>query len=70
MFDRILRRKEVCQLLGISRGTLWRWCRDGYFPPAMGLYGTGLQGWRESTLNAWLDENFPKEQKDLVSESL
>ena len=31
--------KEICEDLGISRPTLWRWQRDGEFPASVRLAG-------------------------------
>ena len=30
----LMRAGQVAQRFGISRTTLWRWCRSGHFPPA------------------------------------
>ena len=53
---RILRRKEVLRLLGVSSTTLWRWTRrDDSFPRPIRL-GPNSVGFRESDLQRWLDE--------------
>jgi prophage regulatory protein len=57
MHDRIVRTTEVCQRLGVSQTTLWRWRREGVFPNPKTLKGTSLQGWLESEFTAWLSEN-------------
>ncbi|MCY3677933.1 MAG: AlpA family phage regulatory protein [Gemmatimonadetes bacterium] len=54
MADRILRPRAVCDRLSISRTTLWRKQKDGDFPPALRL-GPNSIGWRESTIQEWLD---------------
>jgi predicted DNA-binding transcriptional regulator AlpA len=36
---KILRAKEVRERISISRVTLWRWERDGYFPKRVRLGG-------------------------------
>ncbi|WP_081470349.1 helix-turn-helix transcriptional regulator [Photobacterium profundum] len=25
---------QVCKYFGVSRATIWRWCKEGYFPIA------------------------------------
>ena len=53
--DRVVRPREVRELLGnISKSTLWRWIAKGQFPRPMKL-GERAVGWRQSTLNEWLD---------------
>ena len=55
MVDRIVRPKEVRELLGnISKSTLWRWIAKERFPRPMKL-GERAVGWRQSTINEWLD---------------
>ena len=55
MTDRVLRPKEIRQLLGgISKSTLWRWISENQFPRPLKL-GERAVGWRESTVEAWLD---------------
>ena len=66
MSEVILKRKEVCERLGVSRITLWRWCRDGLFPAPGGMAGTNFQGWRESMVNAWIDDKFPEHGEDSI----
>lgn len=55
--DRILRDKEVQERTGLSRVTRWRKIREGEFPQPVQL-STRSVGWRESEVNAWL-ENRP-----------
>lgn len=54
---RILRTAELAELLGVSRTTLWRWQREGNFPPPIQLgHGTErpLHGWLEQDVLDWL----------------
>ena len=57
MAPMIMRPAEVCSALGISRTTLWRWCRSGRFPEPVQL-GTRFTCWRASDVEAWLDATF------------
>jgi prophage regulatory protein len=41
---RVLRQKQVCEMLGISGSTLWQWVRDGKFPPPIEL-GPNTKAW-------------------------
>ena len=53
--DRIVRPREVRELLGnVSKSTLWRWIAKEQFPRPMKL-GERAVGWRQSTINEWLD---------------
>ena len=55
MEDRILRPREVCRAIGLSRTTLWRRCRDKRFPAPVRL-GQNAIGWRASVVYDWLDD--------------
>ncbi len=50
----VLRAVEVCVVLGITRQTLYRWSKDGNFPPSVRL-GPGTIGFRVADLKAWLE---------------
>ncbi|MYK69064.1 MAG: AlpA family transcriptional regulator [Gammaproteobacteria bacterium] len=54
MTDRILRPREVCRAIGLSRTTLWRRVRDGQFPKPL-RQGPNAVGWRASAIDEWLD---------------
>ncbi|MBE3072624.1 MAG: AlpA family phage regulatory protein [Acidobacteria bacterium] len=49
---RILRPREVQQLLGLSETSVWRLRRAGDFPKAVRLTRVAI-GWRYSDLLAW-----------------
>lgn len=51
--ERILRIKEVTELTGVSRTTIWRMERNGNFPARVQL-GIGSVGWRFSEVNDWM----------------
>ena len=54
---RVLRQQEVCETIGVCRGTLWRWQRDGHFPKPRQIGPDGpksLTGWLASDIEAWL----------------
>lgn len=54
MSDRILRRKDVEELTGLSRSTIYRHVGAGTFPAPIKLTER-LIGWRESTISGWMD---------------
>jgi prophage regulatory protein len=49
----VIRRKELCQITGLSMTTLWRQEREGFFPARIGLTDFSV-GWRRSEVEAWL----------------
>ena len=51
--DRILRRKEVEALIGLSRSTIYSSMSRGEFPRPLKL-GRRAVGWQKSDLDAWL----------------
>lgn len=56
MTERILRRPEVQQLVGLSRSTLYDRIADGEFPRPIKLGGPGRRavGWPESVVQGWI----------------
>ena len=54
MHERIYRRPDVEQLVGLSRSTLYAMMADGTFPKPVRL-GKRAVGWRERDLRDWLD---------------
>lgn len=53
----IMRPAQVAERIGIHRVTLYKWVREGRFPPPAKL-GPNTVAWRASTVEAWLDEQF------------
>ncbi len=51
--DRIIRSKEVQEITGLSRTTIWRMERTGDFPDRVGL-GVGSVGWKLNEVNNWV----------------
>ena len=58
MQRQILRLKDVVELVGLSKTTIWRRMRAGEFPPALRLGGpqTRAVGWKMTDLETWLEE--------------
>ncbi len=52
--DRILRPKEVCSILGISRATLWRKEQRGELPQKKRV-SAGAVGWMRSDIEQMLE---------------
>ena len=50
--SRIVRIKELCERLEVSRVTIWRWERKGLLPPSRRL-GPNVVGWLESEIEEW-----------------
>ncbi|MCL6268337.1 AlpA family phage regulatory protein [Sansalvadorimonas sp. 2012CJ34-2] len=52
----VLRMPQVQQRLGnVSRSTVYRWVRDGWFPQPMRL-GKNTVGWLDRDISRWLEE--------------
>jgi prophage regulatory protein len=51
--ERLIGRKEVLILIGISNATLWRWIKAGRFPAPMKI-GKKKVAWRSSVLATWI----------------
>ena len=53
--NKLIRQKEVCELIGRDRTTLYRWRKDGRFPKPIEDPGGELM-WRISAIEDWLVE--------------
>ena len=51
---RIIRKKELLRIIGVSCPTLWRWERKGIFPRRIQL--GGCVGWDMAEIDQWLEE--------------
>lgn len=51
--ERLIGRKEVLILIGISNATLWRWIKAGRFPAPLKI-GNKKVAWRSSILATWI----------------
>jgi len=51
--ERIIRSKEVQELTGLSRTTIWRLERSGKFPARVSL-SSSIVGWRASDITHWI----------------
>jgi prophage regulatory protein len=54
--ERLIGRKEVLILIGISNATLWRWIKAGRFPAPMKI-GKKKVAWRSSVLATWIAQH-------------
>ncbi|MBJ2292355.1 AlpA family phage regulatory protein [Pseudomonas sp. MF5691] len=50
---KLLNKKQVCAILGVSPVTLWRWVCAGHFPKPIQL-GPRRVAWRSSAVEAFL----------------
>ncbi|MBE3637430.1 helix-turn-helix transcriptional regulator [Mangrovicoccus algicola] len=56
---RILRRRDVEHVTGLSRSTIYSMMSEGNFPKPLRL-GKRAVGWPESTVIAWLEQRTDK----------
>lgn len=59
---RILRRKQVQELTGLSRSTIYLRVAQGTFPKAISL-GPRAVGWLDSEVQAWLDNQIAQSRQ-------
>ena len=52
--EKFLTRDDICELLKISKKTLWRWHREAKAPPFVRI--AGCVRYPEKFLNKWLEE--------------
>lgn len=60
--DRIIRRPELCRILGVSAATLWRLEERGELPPRRQI-GPGSVGWLASEIDEFLTSRQPVERR-------
>jgi predicted DNA-binding transcriptional regulator AlpA len=54
--DRLIRKAEVCRLLGIDGTTFWTWVKAGEFPRGLILNPrSNIVAWKRSTVLAWIE---------------
>ena len=53
--DRLLKRKEVETLTGLSRSSLYRWIERGQFPKPLRLSARTVR-WEASTIDDWVKQ--------------
>ncbi len=53
--DRIIRTKELEQMVALSRPTIWRYEKAGRFPKRVKL-GESSVGWKLSEVQQWIDQ--------------
>ena len=54
MHDRLLRRRQVEEITGMSRSSIYRQMQDGAFPRPVKV-GSAAVRWRASDITAWLE---------------
>ncbi len=52
--DKVVRRKQLLELIGVSSTTQWRMERAGEFPARVKI-GKGLVGWHLTEVEKWLE---------------
>lgn len=50
----ILSKTDVCRKVNLSSSSLWRYVKNGLFPPPIDL-GPNRVGWIESEVDAWIE---------------
>ena len=54
MHDRLLRRRDVERITGMSRASIYRLMQQGDFPRPVKVGSTAVR-WKESDIAAWID---------------
>ena len=54
MIDRLLRRRQVEEITGLSRSSIYRLMRNGEFPPPVRI-GTSAVRWKASHITKWVE---------------
>lgn len=63
--DRFIRLKEVEELTGLKRATIYLYMKQGKFPQNVPLFGNSV-GWLESEIKQWMQNKInQRNQKEL-----
>jgi predicted DNA-binding transcriptional regulator AlpA len=55
--DRLLRKAQVAEMLGVDPVTLWTWVKAGQFPKGLILNPrSSIIAWKLSTVRQWIDQ--------------
>ena len=54
-FNRCVRIRQVCEMTGMSRASVYRKIVEGTFPKPFKL-GASMSAWRVATIEAWIAE--------------
>ena len=66
---RVLRIKELTELLQVTRQCIWVWEREGKFPRRFKIAkGSKAVGWLESDIREWLEEQSAKANQPVSEE--
>ena len=52
--EKLLRKKKVLELCGVSNATLYRMIKAGVFPEPLSLTGERSVAWKESEVELWM----------------
>jgi len=55
--NRVLRIKDLCLKLGVSRSCVYHWISQGFFPAPIHLspFPRGAVGWNSADVDQWLE---------------
>ena len=54
--DRLLRLRQVLEIIPVSKSTWWQGCADGRFPHPAKKFGCRITCWRESDVMALFEK--------------
>ena len=52
---KILRIKQVVDITGLSKRTIYRWISQGRFPEQIPLGNSRIVGWNEKIIDKWIN---------------
>lgn len=59
---KLLRERQILQLIPVSRATFKRWVQSGYFPPGFKL-SSRITVWRAEIVYQWIDRFLPPAER-------
>ncbi len=62
---KILREKDVVEMIGVSPVTLWRWQKAGIFPQRIKV-GPNVIGWRSTVIEKFIESRQQPPEREAI----
>lgn len=56
MTEKLLRIRDVCEMVGFGQTIVYEWVKDGIFPEPIRVHGKNSQRWLQSEVQQWIQD--------------
>jgi len=53
---KLLRMKQLLEIIPVSKSTLYQWIKDGRFPQPSKRYSSRCTVWNEDDIKSWMEQ--------------